>query len=183
LCIDIGDAAGSNLEFVNADAVTWLAYFFANLGDTAGKEIFIYHDPPYLMDTRSTQRELYAHEYTPEKHEKLLELIVILPCKQAISGYFSEMYMSMLATWNYITYPSMTRGGTMATEYLWFNYPIPDQLHDYRYLGDDYRERERIRRKRQRWVNRLKRLDDLERWAILSAIEEVFDETKTQESE
>jgi hypothetical protein len=180
LCtIDIGEVAGRNLELVNADAVSWLAYFFANLDDTAGKEIFIYHDPPYLMDTRSTQRELYTHEYTVADHRELLELIVTLPCNQAISGYYSEMYMEMLASWNYITYQAMTRGGKLATEYLWFNYLVPDQLHDYRYLGDDYRRRERIKRKCQRWVERLKRMDELERWAILSAIEEVFDEWKS----
>ena len=32
------------------------------------------------------------------------------------------------------------------TEYLWCNYPAPMALHDYRYLGKDFRERERIKR-------------------------------------
>jgi DNA adenine methylase len=31
-------------------------------------------------------------------------------------------------------------------------------LHDYRYLGEDFRERERIKRKKQRWTDRLERL-------------------------
>jgi hypothetical protein len=66
----------------------------------------------------------------------------------------------------------MTRGGTLATEYLWMNYPEPDSLHDYSYLGDNYRERERIKRKKTRWVNRLKKLDRLERKAILWAVKD-----------
>ncbi len=63
-------------------------------------------------------------------------------------------------------------GGRPATEYLWMNYDAPDRLHDYRYLGDDFRERERIKRKKQRWVARLERMDGLERKAILWAIQE-----------
>ncbi len=38
-------------------------------------------------------------------------------------------------------------------------------LHDYRYLGEDFRERERIKRKKQRWVNRLQTMPVLERQA------------------
>jgi DNA adenine methylase len=41
-------------------------------------------------------------------------------------------------------------------------------------LGDNYRERERIKRKKMRWVNRLRKMDLLERRAILAAIDEVF---------
>ena len=66
----------------------------------------------------------------------------------------------------------MTRGGTLATEWVWFNYPEPDELHDYRFLGRDFRERERINRKKRRWVARLKGMRRLERQALLSAIEE-----------
>lgn len=173
------DAAGSpDIELVESDAVTWLAEFFADQhgknGGMVREKVFIYHDPPYVIETRSTQRELYEKEYTYEDHERLLDFIVTLPCNQAISGYYSPLYMERLATWNHITFQAMTRGGTMATEYLWFNYDEPQELHDYRYLGENYRQRERIKRKRKRWVNRLKKMDSLERWAILSAIEEVF---------
>lgn len=69
---------------------------------------------------------------------------------------------------------AMTRGGRLATEWLWFNYQKPHALHDYRYLGEDFRERERIKRKKQRWVKRLKMMPHLERYALLSAIREVW---------
>ncbi len=59
----------------------------------------------------------------------------------------------------------------MATEWIWMNYPAPLELHDYRYLGDTFRERERIKRKSQRWVARLKKMPVLERQALLSAID------------
>jgi len=54
------------------------------------------------------------------------------------------------------------------------NYPNPIALHDHRYLGDDFRERERIKRKKQRWVRRLHSMPILERRALLSAIEEAW---------
>lgn len=41
---------------------------------------------------------------------------------------------------------------------------------DYRYLGRDYRERERIRRKEARWVARLSAMTVLERRAVESAV-------------
>ena len=63
----------------------------------------------------------------------------------------------------------MTRGGH-ATEWLWMNYTEPAKLHDYRYLGDDYREREKIRRQQRRWTARLARMDRLQRLALMAAI-------------
>jgi DNA adenine methylase len=46
-------------------------------------------------------------------------------------------------------------------------------LHDYRYLGDDFRERERIKRKTKRWTAKLQSMPILERQALLSAIDVV----------
>jgi DNA adenine methylase len=57
-------------------------------------------------------------------------------------------------------------------EWLWMNYPPPIELHDYRYLGNNFRERERLKRIKSRWVSRLDRMGDLERYALLSSIAE-----------
>ena len=46
------------------------------------------------------------------------------------------------------------------------------ELHDYRYLGMNRRERERIKRKKQRFTNKLLNMPALERYAILAAIRE-----------
>lgn len=58
----------------------------------------------------------------------------------------------------------------MATEHLWMNYPEPIALHDYRYLGADYRQRERITRKIKRWQRKLANMPTLERQALLAAM-------------
>jgi hypothetical protein len=88
-----------------------------------------------------------------------------------ICGYQSDLYAQRLAGWHVHTYEAKTRGGAMATEVIWCNFPPPTQLHDYRFLGEDFRERERIRRKATRCVKRLARLPLLERQAIVAELE------------
>jgi hypothetical protein len=89
-----------------------------------------------------------------------------------ISGYWSSLYATMLEDWNKASFQTMTRGGRPATEWLWFNFPRPVELHDYRFLGQNFRERERIKRKKMRWTNRLRTMPVLERQALLLAIAE-----------
>jgi hypothetical protein len=50
------------------------------------------------------------------------------------------------------------------------NYDVPLELHDYRYLGSNFRERERIRRQQRRWAGKLARMKPLQRYALLAAI-------------
>ncbi len=93
-----------------------------------------------------------------------------LPCAVMISGYWSELYGRTLAGWHTATFSAVTRGGRKVTEWLWFNYPPPEVLHDWSFLGRDSRERERIKRRLNRWVARLVTLPGLERQALLSAL-------------
>jgi hypothetical protein len=86
-----------------------------------------------------------------------------------VSGYWSELYGSTLAGWRSISFEACTRGG-MATEWLWMNFPPALELHDYRYLGKNRREREQLKRQKARWVARLARMPELQRGALLSAI-------------
>ena len=157
---------GTTWLFFNKDAIEWLSE------NTVEPDDLIYLDPPYLHSTRRSPRQLYRYELTDDDHQRLLSIITGLDCYVMISGYWSQMYAEALTDWRYITFEAMTRGGAPATEYLWMNYPEPEALHDYRYLGANYRERERIKRKKQRWVKKLQGLDVLERRAILWAIEE-----------
>ncbi|TAK97803.1 MAG: DNA adenine methylase [Rhodospirillaceae bacterium] len=130
----------------------------------------IYCDPPYLLSSRASQRGRYAHELSDVDHLRLLRVLLASPAMVMISGYHTSLYAEMLEGWNSIHFEAMTRGGHTATEWLWFNYPAPVELHDYRFLGTGFRERERIKRKQARWVARLARMPLLERQALLSAI-------------
>jgi len=158
-----GNGVGSSFEFHQTDGIAFLeAYRFT------GSEL-VYCDPPYLM-TRRKGRRLYEHEMNAVDHRRLLRVLQELNSNAMVSGYWSKLYADALQGWNHVTYETMTRGGTKATEWLWFNFPAPVELHDYRYLGQNFRERERIKRKKNRWTARLLRMPALERQALLAAI-------------
>ncbi len=138
--------------------------------DFTGDEL-VYCDPPYVLSSR-TGGELYEHEFTDQQHIELLEVIKSLPCNVMISGYHSKLYATALKSWHLTTFGSMTRRG-MALEHLWCNFQPPTELHDYRYLGEDYRERERIKKKVKRWTTKLEGMPKLERQALMAAMSSV----------
>ena len=132
---------------------------------------FVYCDPPYLKSSRKKQRQgYYRYDYNYEKHKELLQILRKLPCNVMISGYESDLYKEMLHDWYIHTFSSVCHKG-IATEWLWMNYSPPVTLHDYRYLGANYRERERIKLRTRRWINKLEKMPILERQALLHATE------------
>lgn len=143
--------------------------------DFAGEEL-VYSDPPYVGDSRSCDRPYYKFEYTDEDHIRLIEVLDGLECFVMISGYPSKLYDDLLddKKWRCFTFPAMSRGG-VRTEALWCNFD-PDAYikHDYQYIGDGFRERERIKRKAQRFVSKLENLPADEHNRILSDITENF---------
>lgn len=155
-----------NLSLVNADVISWLRGNLSKLKPST----LIYLDPPYLMETRRSQRPLYRCEMTNQQHEELLTIARSLPCKVMNSGYWSQMYGDLLRGWRAINFQAMTRGGQPATEWLWMSFAETSELHDYQYVGEDWRERERIKKKVFRWTNRLKKMPALERQALLAAL-------------
>jgi hypothetical protein len=136
----------------------------------------VYCDPPYLMSTRRIQnRPIYRWEMTEQDHIELLGTLKTIPAMVLISGYDSPLYRSMLERWRLVTFQAMTRGGTPATECLWMNFPEPTALHDYRFIGRDFRERERIKRRVRRWEGKLRKMNPIERIALSGAIAQVAD--------
>ena len=130
----------------------------------------VYCDPPYLAATCST-RIRYKFKFSEDEHMSLLRCIRKLPCPVLISGYWSQMYDSALKGWNSIHFETMTRG-RKATEWVWFNYAQPTALHDYRYVGENYRDRQRIKRKKASWTGKLRKMSSMERQALLSVMAE-----------
>ncbi len=86
-----------------------------------------------------------------------------------ISGYYSPLYAQALAAWSTFSFTAMTRRGP-AEEHVWYNYPEPVELHDYRYLGADRREREGIKLMQRRWTAKLAQMPRLKRQALLAAL-------------
>jgi len=161
----VGYEVSAGIIVKQGDGIAFLENY-----DFRGGEL-VYCDPPYLMSTRSGKR-LYEFEMDDRQHRRLLRWCIEAKnsCSIMISGYASRMYAEALAGWNSIEFESMTRGGYPKMERLWFNFEKPTALHDYRYLGRNFRERERIKRMKQRWTARLDRMPILQRQALLSAI-------------
>ena len=133
------------------------------------RDTFIYVDPPYLQ-TAVLSRLRYEFILSAEDHRRLLRILKKQKCFVAISGYWSRLYADELKAWRAIQYGSMTRGGFQCEEWLWMNYPEPTELHDYRYVGKNYREREKFRRQQKRWSTRLAKMTPLQRMALLSVL-------------
>ena len=134
----------------------------------------IYCDPPYLRSTRRSQSPIYQYEFWEEdEHRSLLAVLRESGAMVILSGYASKLYNELLPDWRTLTYNAITRGGTMAKETLWMNYPEPLELHDYRFLGKNFRERERIKRQKARWLARLQRMPTTQRYAFFEVITEL----------
>ena len=155
-----------NLVVVPRCSIEWLEQF--SKGITS--DTFIYADPPYPLSSRRDLKDLYRHEMTDKQHIEFLTLAKKTGCSIAISTYENELYSKMLKDWRCIKYKVATRAG-VATESLYMNYDEPKQLHDYRYLGKDFIDRQRIKRKIKRHIDKLLALPALERSAICHAIE------------
>lgn len=141
---------------------------FLNEYEFTGNEL-VYADPPYLHDTRTSNKR-YRHEYTEDDHLALLEILKGLNCSVILSGYPSPLYDDALSDWNSKEYQSMTRGG-VRTEKLWFNYDH-DAAYWASFAGNNFTDRQRIKRKAQRWAKNYRELPPGERRAILAALME-----------
>lgn len=165
------DLDGSNLinsfgfpiQFLESDAIQFLEDYSFD-----GSE-FVYLDPPYLKETRKS-RNKYIYECDEKHHEKLIEVIKKMPCSVMISGYMSDLYRSELGSWATMAYITRDRSGDEVQENVWMNYPDPISLHDYRFVGSDFRERERIKRKHERLKNKIISLPGYEREHLLKEL-------------
>lgn len=133
-------------------------------------DAFIYLDPPYPLELRSSQAQLYNFEWdSNDDHIAMLNLVQDAKAMIMISSYPNNMYDSRLAGWTTHQFNSMTRGG-VRREQIWMNYPEPKILHDTQYVGNNFRDRHELKRKIQRWNDRLDKMEQHEKIAILSSI-------------
>jgi DNA adenine methylase len=141
-------------------------------------DAFIYCDPPYPMATRKDKRRIYKHDWKDtNKHLIFLSTVMVCRAKIMVSSYPNDIYNEHLSTWNTRRFFSTIRGGRRVEEIIYMNYPPPTILHDFRYLGRDYRERENIKNKVNRHTERLNRLPQHERTAILSSFIQQYKNT------
>lgn len=130
---------------------------------------FIFLDPPYLPETRKSAT-VYNYEMTVKDHrDLLLQIVSMTAANVMICSYPNPVYDEILKGWNTHDYLSTTRKG-QALERLYYNYDLTGQLHDYRFLGDDFREREANNRIVRNMLKKIDRLAPDLRNAVLQKI-------------
>lgn len=145
-------------EAIQSDAVDYLR------GQHLDGDTLIYADPPYHPDTRRRSK-VYRYDYSIDDHVRLLDCLTELPCKVIISGYASPLYERYLSGWSVHRFRARTHVDTRE-EWVWFNYPQPELLHDDRYFGASFREREVIRRRQERLRRRISQLSTVEQRSL-----------------
>ncbi len=154
----------------NGDAIEILGFSIdpERCGDPWGGGTLLYADPPYMH-----VRSRYRNDFTGVDHEQLLRRLAQAGdagCCVMISGYRTALYNRMLAGWRRLDFSVITRGGRKAVESLWMNYPQPLVLHDPRFTGQNYRQRENLARKKRRWTARIAAMPTAERQLLLEAL-------------
>lgn len=160
------------LELISGDALEYLPRL--DLPQSA----LIYADPPYLGAVRTdTNRRYYAHDQlSPEWHERFLDVMLAQRCMVMVSGYESELYHRKLAHWRTGYKWTVNRGGAAVKEFVWMNFETPGLLHDSRFVGDNYTDRQRVKRKMERWRKNFLALPADERWAMFATLAAAVDD-------
>ena len=156
----------AGLDVVHQDAASYLS------SHPPSRRALVYADPPYWPAARRRPR-CYRHDYTERQHEELLDVVGGLDCMVMISGYDNELYRERLARWERREFVNQTHTGAVV-ETVWLNFEPGDRLHDYSYIGSDFRERERLRRMRDTHILRLHRAPPLERNALIHDVALAF---------
>lgn len=145
---------GNQYVFTNEPALIILKELAGRSPD--GK--FIYLDPPYRKSSRKSQADVYRHEMTDLDHTDLLSQIVAMPAhKIMISHYPDPMYDEALKGWYTHDFYSMIRNG-LVLERIYYNYELRGKLHDYSFIGNDFREREALGRIKRNFIRKLNAL-------------------------
>jgi len=165
--IDLDQRALENFECAYpVELVHGCAHRFLTDYDYRGREL-IYCDPPYLKETRSSERR-YRFDYEEHDHLELLRLLKKLPCHVILSGYPSALYDQWLAGWPSVELQVIFKDSA-STEKVWFNFTV-DRVHWSSYAGKNHTDRQRIKRKADSWGRRYRALPPGERLAVLAAL-------------
>lgn len=115
-----------HVQIENADAVELIKKH-------NDKNVLIYADPPYTLDTRD--KGIYAFDMDTSQHEILLEALLNHKGYVILSGYDNPLYKTKLKGWRTVRHNALAERGQIKEEVLWLNYKSPSR--SYRLFGGD----------------------------------------------
>jgi site-specific DNA-adenine methylase len=139
----------------------------------AGTGIFVFIDPPYHHSTRPDHTAIYKHEFSHDDHLRLLSSVLKLKCNCMIIHPVCDLYDQALHTFRTVQL-SVRYHNKTSIEKLYMNYPWSEQLLTYVLTGKDCWDRQRIKRKGDRLIQKLSTLPAAERNYIISRILQSF---------
>lgn len=163
-----------DLTVIYTDAISYLQSLIGKkkFFGVPDKQVLIFLDPPYLISTKTSDTR-YAFHMNDFQHEEMLEIIGKLPYHFLLTCYDNELYKRKLKGWNNKEFFNYDRANKKRTETAYFNYPIPAKLHEYTFVGSNYRKREDLKRKIKRHVAKFMAMPAEERNALLQALNSI----------
>jgi DNA adenine methylase len=160
---------------IYSDAISFISQLnlLANILKYFNLNLFLYCDPPYPISSRRSSKRIYKNEMSDLDHKRFLAEVSNLNVNCLVSSYPNELYSQSLSSWNTKTFDVTTHKGK-ATEILYYNYQTPDKLHDYSYIGDDFRDRYRIKGIINRNIEKFSKLKKVEQNAIIKSLSNHF---------
>lgn len=147
--------------------------FKFNIFPMANTDTFIFMDPPYEHETRKNNTKIYTHEFTRDDHIKLLNTVRDLKCNWMLIHPDCKLYNEALEGFRKVQLKIRYNRKT-SIENLYMNYDTPDFLQTTKYIGVDCWDRQRIKRKSDRTIQKISSLPPGEKQFILSAIKNKF---------
>ena len=134
-------------------------------------EDFVFADPPYTFCSRSSGRKYYKFEFSEECHQDFLKYIICLNAKVMITHPECDIYNQALKNWKKIPFEYQSRNG-LFKDCIWINYNTAViELLNYDALGNNFTERQAIKRQRKNIINKFSKMDIHLRNKILSELE------------
>ena len=115
----------------------------------ADRKTFVYCDPPYEFSTRRSTKRIYIYEMTTEDHCDFLNGYRTVNFNCMISHPECDLYNDFLKGWNKEKF-TVCYHGKVTQECIYYNYPKPEKLLTYKFVGQDCWDRQRVTRKIKR---------------------------------
>lgn len=140
--------------------------------DYEGSIMFI--DPPYQHCSRIGNEKLYTFEMSDQDHIDFFNYVSSSKIKMIIIHPKNCIYDKLINLgWRYkeikIRYHNKT-----SIERIYCNYAVPVELMTYKYIGINFTDRQRIKRKCERFSKKLQLLPVIEREAIINHLIKTF---------